>query len=396
VTDPAAAPGGEGVDTWRSRAGDAATRRGVPLATIVTTVVVAVLVIDVNALVILVLWVLRSLILSLLLAGFVAVLLSAPVHFLERRGMRRTPAAVVVTLVAVVVFVGILAAFTAPLVEQVTAFANKLPTLVKQAEHGKGWVGHLVTRFHLQRFVQHNLPKLTHNVLSGLKPAQALSVGKAAISTVVTLSLIAVLAFFLLIEGPALWGSILRTMSPQRAARVAHVYHESSRSVTGYMFGNALTSIIAGIIVFITLTILGVPFAPLLGVWVGLVDLLPLVGGLLAGAPVIVIATLHSVTAGIIMAIVFLAYQLTENHVLNPVIMSRTVRLNPLWVMLSVVVGAALGGRVGSGLGAFVGALLGIPIGGAIQVAAREIRRGPSAGAPPGEEALADAFESSG
>ena len=82
-----------------------------------------------------------------------------------------------------------------------------------------------------------------------------------------------------------------------------------------------------------------------------LVDLLPLVGGLLAGVPVVVIAAIHSVPAGIVMLVVFLTYQQVENHVLNPVIMSRTVRLNPFWVLLAVLVGATLGGKVGLGSG---------------------------------------------
>ncbi len=77
------------------------------------------------------------------------------------------------------------------------------------------------------------------------------------------------------------------------------------------------------------------------------------------------------------MFIVFIAYQQLENHVLNPIIMSRTVRLNPLWVLLAVLIGATLGERIGSGLGAFIGALIGIPIGGAIQVVVRELRQGP-------------------
>ena len=119
------------------------------------------------------------------------------------------------------------------------------------------------------------------------------------------------------------------------------------------------------------------PFALLLGVFVALVDLLPLVGGLLAGVPVVVIAAIHSVPAGITMLIVFIVYQQVENHVLNPVIMSRTVQLNPFWVLIAVLVGATIGGRVAGGLGTFVGALVGIPIGGAIQVIVRELRRGP-------------------
>jgi predicted PurR-regulated permease PerM len=180
-----------------------------------------------------------------------------------------------------------------------------------------------------------------------------------------------------MLESPRLWHGFLHLFRPATALRLDRVINESVRSVTGYMLGNFLTSVIAGVVVGITLAILGVPFALLLGAFVALVDLLPLVGGLLAGVPVVVIAAIHSVPAGIVMLIVFLTYQQIENHILNPIIMSRTVRLNPFWVLLAVLVGATLGGRVGSNLGTFVGALIGIPLGGALQVAVREIRRGP-------------------
>jgi predicted PurR-regulated permease PerM len=212
-----------------------------------------------------------------------------------------------------------------------------------------------------------------------LKPATAFSVGAAAVSTLITIATIAVLTFFAMLEAPNLWHGILNLFHPATALRLSRVINESIRSVTGYMLGNAMTSVIAGIVVGVTLAVLGVPFALLMGVFVALVDLLPLVGGLLAGVPVVIIAAIHSVPAGIVMLVVFLVYQQVENHMLNPVIMSRTVRLNPFWVLLAVLIGATLGGRVGSDLGTFVGALIGIPVGGALQVVVREIRRGPDA-----------------
>jgi predicted PurR-regulated permease PerM len=388
---PEASPGpadghaeGDAGGSWRSRVGAAAASRGIPIGTIATTVLVVIAVLDLNAFVVLLLWVLRSLILSLLIASFIAILLRPLVRVLERRGWNRVLASTVVAVATLAVLAGVVVLFTVPLVTNLDHLAHEIPKLVTQAEHGRGWFGRLLKRLHVQRVVSQNLPKLTHDITKSLKPAQALSVGATALSSLFELSVVAVMAFFVLLEAPALWGAFLRTLHPARAARVAAVYAEASRSVTGYMLGNFLTSVIAGVVVFVTLTILGVPFAWLLGVWVGLVDLLPLVGGLLAGVPVVLIAALHSVTAGIVMLVVFLAYQTLENHLLNPIIMSRTVRLNPLWVLLSVLVAASLGGRVGGATGAFIGALLGIPLGGAIQVTAREIRRGP--GPSEGEE----------
>ena len=100
--------------------------------------------------------------------------------------------------------------------------------------------------------------------------------------------------------------------------------------MTGYVLGDVLTSLIAGVVVFITLAALRVPFPFLWALWVALVDFLPMIGGALAGIPTVLFAAGHSLTAGIITAAVFIGCQQLENHVLNPVVMSRTVKINPL------------------------------------------------------------------
>jgi predicted PurR-regulated permease PerM len=383
------APGrSPGDPTWRSRAFGAAAARQVPLATIVTVVVVGFVALDLNALLILMLWVLREVILYLIVAGFLALLMVPPTRLLKRTGMSHGVAATLVFLLAVVVVVALISLFTVPLASALTRLPTQLKHLVDQAQAGKGTIGHLIKRFHLQRYVHQDLPKLINGATKALKPAEALKAGTAAVGVLFTVVTIAVMSFFVLLEGPKTWAGLLGLVGGERAARVERVSNAVGRSVAGYMVGNISTSVIAGIVVFIALIVLGVPFAGLLGLWVALVDLLPLVGGALAGIPVVVIALLHSVPAGIVMLIVFLVYQQIENHLLNPVIMYRTVRLNPLWVLLAVLIGAKLGSEVGGALGTFVGALIGIPVGGALQVLVTEVRAGPgpAPGTAPGPE----------
>jgi predicted PurR-regulated permease PerM len=119
--------------------------------------------------------------------------------------------------------------------------------------------------------------------------------------------------------------------------------------------------------VYVTLVVLGVPFPFLWGLWVALVDFLPQVGGALAGIPTVLFAAAHSLTAGIVTAVVFLLYSQIENHVLNPAVMSKTMRVSPLFVLVSVLVGASIGGWLGGVPGAFVAALLAIPTAAALQ-----------------------------
>jgi predicted PurR-regulated permease PerM len=152
------------------------------------------------------------------------------------------------------------------------------------------------------------------------------------------------------------------------------------------MLGNFLTSLIAGIVVFVTLLTVGVPFPFLWALWVALVDFLPMIGGALAGIPTVLFALTHSLTAGIVTLVVFLVYTQFENHVLNPVVMSRTVRVNPLLVLVSILVGASIGSWIGGVFGAFVAALIAIPTAGAIQVLVRELWQSTDPQQPAAEE----------
>jgi predicted PurR-regulated permease PerM len=176
---------------------------------------------------------------------------------------------------------------------------------------------------------------------------------------------------------------LLGQMRPERAATVTRIGAEVSQSVSGYMLGNLLTSLIAGTVVFVTLLIVGVPFPLLWGLWVALVDFLPMIGGALAGIPTVLFAFFsQGFTAGLVTLVVFLTYTQIENHILNPIIMSRTVKINPLLVLLAVLVGAELGNLVGGLFGGFVAALLAIPLAGALQVLVREAWQGTDAKTP--------------
>jgi predicted PurR-regulated permease PerM len=220
-------------------------------------------------------------------------------------------------------------------------------------------------------WVKQNVPKIA-DAAKGLS-APALAAGKATLAAIVLLVTIAMLTLLILLEAPSMARTLLSSMTASKRERVRQVGAQVERAVVGYMFGNVVTSILAGVVMLVAMLILGVPFAVLLALWVGLVDLLPLVGGLLAAIPVIIIAAFHSILAAVVLLVVFLVYQQVENHALNPIVMSRTVRINPLWVLLAVLIGADLGDIVGSVAGAFFAALMAIPIAGAIQVVVKEL-----------------------
>ena len=288
----------------------------------------------------------------LVVALFFTIVLNPAVDFLEQRAhLRRGFATLIVFLVGLGLLAGMLYAFIRPLVEQVSNFAEDLPGYVDDARDGKGTVGDLVDRYNLQDYVEKNDEKLRDSV-SGLG-APALDVARTVFSGIFAAVTAMVLTILMLLQAPHLTSGILNLVPDDRRERVRRVATDASRAVSGYVFGNVVISVIAGTSAWIVLAILGVPYAGVLGLFVAFTDLIPLVGATLGAVPTVLFAFLYSVPAGISTVIFFIIYQQFENHVLQVSIMSRTVDVNPLTVLVSVLVGVELFG--------ILGALLAIP-----------------------------------
>ncbi|MDE3064384.1 MAG: AI-2E family transporter, partial [Acidobacteriota bacterium] len=353
----------------RGRVFRRADASNVPLRTILVTVFTVAGV----YLAALILYRLRVLLMLMLAGCFVALILNPAVLALERWHFRRGWAVATVSLVALAAFVGLAFSFGYPLINGLTHLANTLPGYVHKAESGKGWLGHLLVRYHVESWVTKNSAKLVSLAQGLSKPALAL--GRGAVSVLLAALTVFTFVVLLLMEAPRARRWLLATASPEHAARAQRVGAEVSRSASGYALGNLLTSIAAGVVVFVTLLVMGVPFAFLWALWVALVDFLPTIGGALAGIPTVLFAFGHSWSAGLVTLIAFLAYTQLENHVLNPLVMSRTVRLNPLWVFIAVLVGAEVGAWVGGLFGGFIGVLMAIPAAATIHAMIRELRR---------------------
>lgn len=313
---------------------------------------------------------LSRVIIWIVIAGFFAIILSPPVNFLERRAhVRRSVATLLVFLAGIGAFAALMYAFINPLYREGQDFADNFPTYVEEAKAGEGPVGGIVKRYDLDQRIedsQDDIQGFVDRLGKNSIPILA-SVGNAVAATLTIL----VLSFLMILQGPKLQEVWLNALSPPNRARVGAVASDCSRAVTGYMAGNLVISIIAGGASFLFLLALQVPFNGVLALWVAFADLIPLVGATLGAIPAVIVAFLDSPVKGFITIGFFVVYQQFENHVLQVTIMSRTVDLNPLTVLISVLVGVELFG--------ILGALLAIPVAGIIQVIARDLydeRRG--------------------
>jgi predicted PurR-regulated permease PerM len=284
-------------------------------------------------------------------------------------GRRRALATFLVFLVVFVVLAAVIAAFAVPLANEATKVAGQLPGLIADARAGRGPIGDLLQRTHALEWVQNNQDKIS-NFANGLTaPAAAVASGFATgIAGALT---VFVLAYLMVLEGPKVIDGAINVFPPATGERIGRVGADCAKSVTGYLSGNLLISVICGGLTYVVLLISGVPFAGLIALFVGIADLLPLVGATIGGTVAVLAGFIHSVPAGIAVLVFFVLYQQLENHLLQPLIFARTVKLNPLTVIVAILIGAELMG--------ILGALLAIPVASIIQVILRDVwdhRRG--------------------
>jgi predicted PurR-regulated permease PerM len=301
----------------------------------------------------------------IVIAGFFAVAVYPVVNWIERRlpWCRRSLATLAVYLLLVLLIAGLITLFAVPLAREGTALAHQLPTLIDDARAGRGPVGRLLDQTHVLSYIQQNDSKI-RSFVSGLG-APALGFLKTAATGVAATITIFVVSFLMVVQGPKLVRGTLALFPDARAEHIRAVGTDCAKTVTGYISGNLVISVICGALTYAVLTIIGIPFSGLIALFVGIADLIPLVGATLGAVVAGLAAFLYSVPAGIIVIIFFVVYQQLENHLLQPLIFSRTVKLDPLTVLIAILVAVELAG--------LLGALLAIPIAGMIQIILRDL-----------------------
>jgi len=307
----------------------------------------------------------RQVLTWIVISVFFAVALHPAVSWLNRKigWMRRWLATLIVYLVAFAFIGGLIAVFVVPLVREGTQLANDLPQIIADVRAGRGPVGGLAERFHVISYIEGHAAQIREYV-SGLG-SSGLVVLRSAATGVAGAVTIFVLSYLMVLEAPKVVDGFLALFDKRRSERIRRVGHDCAKTVTGYITGNLLISLICGLLTYAVLAIMGVPFAGLIALFVGLADLIPLIGATLGAIVGVLAAFTASVTAGIVVLIFFVVYQQLENHLLQPLVFARTVKLNPLTVIVAILIAAELLG--------ILGALLAIPAASMIQVILRDV-----------------------
>src|SRR3984957_3697181 len=276
---------------------------------------------------------------------------------------RKLPRWAAITLVFVI-FLALLGAFVGaaipPLVEQAGDLIHQAPHYVQQAQDHSSAVGRLNERFHLQ-------PRITGalNGSGGSLFNNVVSAGTAVFEGVADVLIVVVLTVYFLIDMPRIRTNLYRLVPHTRRPRIILIGDEVFAKVGAYVLGNVLISVIAGAAPFLGLMAFDVPYPLLLGIFVALFDLVPIVGSTIAGVVVAAVALTVSLPICIGTTVFFVVFRLAEDYLLVPKIIGRAVKVPALTTVVAVLIGGALLGMVG--------ALVAIPIAAAMQLLAEEV-----------------------
>ena len=307
----------------------------------------------------------RQVLTWMLIAVFFALALDPLVNLLMRRGIRRRGVAIGTTyllLFCAVVLLG--ATFVPTLVDEVNSFIDAVPEYVEDLTEGRGRLGFLETDYHIVERVREAASGTDLSRILGVS-GTAVAVTKGVVTVIAATITIIVLTFFMLLEGPR-WVERFYGLLPERSQpRWRRIGKDVYATVGGFVAGALTIALVAGITSSLLLIVLGVSYAIALGLVVFLLDLIPLAGATIASVLITTVAVLdRGWVVGLIVLAWFIVYQQVENHVLYPLIYSKTVALSPLTILVAVLIGASLAG--------VLGAIAAIPIAGTIQVLLRE------------------------
>jgi predicted PurR-regulated permease PerM len=298
-------------------------------------------------------------------AAFLALALGPAVDALQRRRLPRPLCIVSVyaALVAAVFGVGLL--FVPPFSAGVQSMANDAPRYVDQLRHSRAFRSY-DNRYGITEKLKQQAAALPGKLANAATTLSSITVG--VFSALVQLVTVLTIAFFLLLDGRRYVDWCLAQLAPERAERTRALAERIYRNVAGYVAGNLAISVIAGLVSFLTLVVLGVPFALPLAVLMAFFDLIPLVGATIGAVIVGVVTLFHGFPAStIVWAVVQILYQQIESNVIFPVVYRRTVEVSGLVTIVAVLTGGTLLG--------VLGALIAIPVAGAVQIVVGELWR---------------------
>ncbi|MFI9808126.1 AI-2E family transporter [Streptomyces sp. NPDC052301] len=290
---------------------------------------------------------LTGLLINILIAFFLALAIEPAVSRMAARGMRRGLATFLVFLGLTIVVAGFVTLLGSMLAGQIIKMVEGFPEYLDSLIHWINETFHTqLRRVDVQEGLLHSdwLRKYAQNSAAGV-----LDVSAQVLGGLFQLLTVGLFSFYFAADGPRLRRALCSVLPPARQAEVLRAWEIAVDKTGGYLYSRGLMALISGIAHYILLQALGVPYAPVLGVWVGLVSqFIPTIGTYLAGALPMLIAFTVDPWYAVWVLVFVVVYQQFENYMLQPKLTAKTVDIHPAVAFGSVIAGTALLGAVGA------------------------------------------------
>ncbi|GAB3232106.1 AI-2E family transporter [Glycomyces halotolerans] len=285
---------------------------------------------------------LQTLLIVLVMAGFLAIGLNRPVSAMVRRGLPRWLAMLILVLGTVLLFCGGLALVIPALIRQTAEFVEAAPGYYQQLMDSR-----LVQRFGGESgLLERGRELLTGENVSSAATGLLGGAFSAAMAVGWTVTALILAVFFLAAHDRIVDGS-LRFVAASKRDRARNMLDQILYQVGGYLIGAVTIGAAAGFSAWIFMIIAGVPYAVILAVVVAVLDVIPQVGATIGAAIVTLAALTVSPMTAVAAVIFFVVYQQLENWVIYPTVMGSAVKVSNLAALVSVLIGATLFGVVG-------------------------------------------------
>lgn len=294
------------------------------------------------------LWVVKELIFSLLIAFILMSALNPWVTALNKKRVPRGLSAAIIFIALLLSLAYFFSWIIPPIVYETTLLFQNLPSLVKNINPN-------LSQYVALDYFEKNIPNLTGNALIFLR---------AVFSNLVLVISILFFSLYLLIEEDAIKKFILRFVSKRNGVRVITTINKVERRMRSWFWGEAVLMLSISTLTFIGLSLIGVRYALPLAIIAGLLEIVPILGPVLSAVPAFIVASAESYFLGLATIALYFVIQQAENQILVPLVMKRAVGLSPITTLAALIIGGKLLG--------FLGILLAIPITLLIEVIATE------------------------
>jgi predicted PurR-regulated permease PerM len=311
---------------------------------------------------------LRGILFMVFVSVFVTVAFEPPVHFLAKRGWRRGSATGVVFLAALAIAVLFIWSLAPLFVRQVEQLLNSIPGLVESVVLFFEDIFGLELENVDPREMGRNLAESIQD-LSGPVAGGVFGLASTVFGFLIFVTTVALFSFYMLAELPKVQRTVLSFMPEEQQRRAMRIWDVAVEKMGGYIYSRLILAVVSAAVTYMFLSLLGVPFAISLGIWVGtLSQFVPVVGTYLASIlPAVVALTFNDVATAVWAVVFFVGYQQLENYIISPRITKRTMQIHPAISVAAILIGGILLGGIG--------VVLALPMAGIIQALISESRR---------------------